>query len=45
MTEEMVRGYPLFEEALLVFEAQGVEWYVKVAAAVQNVIHCYHFIY
>ena len=37
----------LFEEALLVFEAQdwNVEQYMKVAAAVQNAIQCYHVIY
>ena len=39
-TQEMARGFSLFEEALLVFEAQdlNVEWYTKVAAAVQNAI-------
>ena len=47
MTQEMARGFSLFEEALLVFEAQdlNVEWYRKVAAAVQNAIQCYHVIY
>ena len=42
MTQEMARGFSLFEEALLVFEAQdpNVERYMKVAAAVQNVIQC-----
>ena len=41
-TREMARGFSLFEEALLVFEAQdpNVERYMKVAAAVQNVIQC-----
>ena len=44
---EMVRVFSLFEEALLVFEAQDptIEWYTKVAAAVQNAIQCYHVIY
>ena len=34
--QEMARGFSLFEEALLVFEAQdrNVEQYTKVAAAV-----------
>ena len=37
----------LFEEALLGFEAQApnVGWYMKVAAAIQNVIQCYPGIY
>ena len=37
----------LFEEALLVFEAQdpNIERYTKVAAAVQNAIQCYRVIY
>ena len=37
----------LFEEALLVFEAQDVniERYTRVAAAVQNAIQCYCVIY
>ena len=41
------RGFSLFEEALLVFEAQdlNVEQYTKVAAAVQHAIQCYHVIY
>ena len=45
--QEMTRGFSLFEEVLLVFEAQdpNVERYTKVAAAVQNVIQCYHVIY
>ena len=40
---EMARGVSLFEEALLVFEAQDlkVEWYTETAAAVQHAIHCY----
>ena len=43
----MARGSSLFEEALLVFEAQdlNIEWYTKVAAAIQNAIQCYHVIY
>ena len=43
----MARVFSLFEEALLVFEAQdpNVEWYTKVAAAVQNAIQCYRVIY
>ena len=47
MTQEIARGFSLFEEALLVFEAQdlNVELYMKVAAAVQNAIQCYHVIY
>ena len=46
-TQEMARGFSLFEEALLVFEAQdlNVEWYTKVAAAIQNTIQCYSVIY
>ena len=49
MMQEMARGFSLFEEALLVFEAQdpNVEQYMytKVAAAVQNAIQCYCAIY
>ena len=39
----MERGFSAFEEALLVFKAQSlnVEWYMKVTAAVQNVMS-YH---
>ena len=39
----MARGFPLCEEALLVFEAQdpNIEQYTKVAAAVQSAIQCY----
>ena len=46
-TQEMAREFSLFEEKLLVFEAQdpNVAWYVKVAAAIQNAIQCYHVIY
>ena len=46
-TQEMARGFSLFEEELLVFEAQdpNVEEYTMVAAAVQNAIQCYHVIY
>ena len=45
--QEMARGFSLFEEALLVFEAQdpNVEWYTMVAAIVQNAIQCYRVIY
>ena len=45
-TQEMARGFSLFEEAFLDFEAQdpNVEWYTKVAAAVQNTIQCYRVI-
>ena len=45
--QEMARGFSLFEEALLVFEARdlNVEQYMKVAAAIQNAIQCYHVIY
>ena len=45
--QEMAKGFSLFEEALLVFEAQGmnVERYRKVAAAVQNAMQCYHVTY
>ena len=46
-TQEIAEGFSLFEEALLVFEAQdpNVEWYTKVAAAVRNAIQCYCVIY
>ena len=46
MVQEMARGLSLFEEALLVFEAEhlNVEQYTKVAAAVQNAIQCYRVI-
>ena len=45
--QEMARGFSLFEEALLAFEAQdpNVDWYVKVAAAIENAIQFYHVIY
>ena len=45
--KEMGRGFSLFEEALLVSEAQdpNIEWYVKVAAAVQSAIQCYRVFY
>ncbi|KAB0364251.1 hypothetical protein FD754_008407 [Muntiacus muntjak] len=45
--EAMSRALSLFEEAKLVFEAldQNVEWYTKVAAAIQNAFQCYHVIY
>ena len=37
----------LSEEALFVFEAKdsNVEWYMKVTAAIQNAVWCYHVIY
>ena len=43
----MARESSLFEEALLVFEAQdpNLQWYPKVAAAIQNAIQCYLVIY
>ena len=46
MLQEMARGFPLFEEALLVCEAQdlNVAWCMKVVATVENVIQCYHVI-
>ena len=42
MMQEMARGFSLLEESLVGFEAQGpsVEWYMKVAAAVQNAVWC-----
>ena len=45
--QEMARGFSLFEEALLVFEAQdlNIERYTKVAEAIQNAIQCYPVIY
>ena len=47
MTQEMARGFSLFEKALLVFEVQdpNVEQYMKVAAAFQKAIQCYRVIY
>ena len=44
--QEMANGF-FFEEALLVFETQdlNVDWYMKVAAAVQQAIQCYHVIH
>ncbi|XP_059984138.1 uncharacterized protein LOC132508194 [Lagenorhynchus albirostris] len=44
---ETAKGFSLFEEGLLVFEAQdwNVEQYMKVATAVQNAIQCYRVIY
>ena len=46
-TQEVARGFSLFQEALLVLEAQdlNVERYTKVAAAIQNAIQCYRVIY
>ena len=37
----------LFEEALLIFEIQdpNVEWLMRVAAAIQNAVQCYHVTY
>ena len=45
--QEMARGFSLFEETLLIFEAQDlkIEWYMKLVAAIQNVIQCYLFRY
>ena len=45
--QEAVRGFSLFEEALLIFEAQdlNVEQYRRVAPAVPNAAKCYHNIY
>ena len=47
MTQEMAKGFSLFEEALLGFETQdlNVERYTKVAAEVQNTIQCYPVIH
>ena len=46
-TQEMARGFSLFEEGLLVFEARdpNTERYTKVAVAVQNAIQCHRVIY
>ena len=46
MMQEMARGFSLLEEALVGSEAQGphVEWYMKLAAAVQKAIQCCHVI-
>ena len=45
--QEMARGFSIFEESVLVFEAKdlNVERYTKVAAAIQNSIQCYRLIY
>ena len=45
--QEMARGFSLFDEALLVFEAQdpNLEQYTKNLAAIQNAIQCYCVIY
>ena len=45
--QEMARGFSLFEEALLVLEAQNpnVEQYTKFSAAFQNAIQGYRVIY
>ena len=47
MVQEMARGFSLFEEALLDFVAQdpNLEQHTKVAAAIQNAVHCYCVIY
>ena len=46
-TQAIAREFFFIVEALLVFEAQdpNVERYMKVAAAIQNAIHCHHVIY
>ena len=46
-TQEMVRGFCLFEEALLVLKAQegNLQWFTEVATAIQNAIQCYCVIY
>ena len=43
MMQEMARGFSLFEDSLLVFEAQdlNVDWYTKAAAAIQSAIQHY----
>ena len=45
--QEMARGFSLFEETLLVFEAQdlNIKWYMKLVTAIQNAIQCYLFRY
>ena len=47
MTWEMARGFSLFEEALLVSEAQdsGIAQDIKFAAVVQNTVQSYCVIY
>ena len=47
MMQAMATVFSLFEESLLVVEVQdlNIEWYVKVTAAVQNIIQCYHVTY
>ena len=44
--QDMARGFCLSEEAALVSEAQDldIEQYMKVVAAVQNAVRCYHVI-
>ena len=39
-TQEMTRGCSLFQETLVVFEAQDLKakWYMKVKVAIQNAI-------
>ena len=45
--QEMTRGFSLFDQALLVLEAQdpNVARYMRVAAAIQNAVQCYCVIY
>ena len=47
MAQEVARGFSVFEEALLAFEAQdlNIEWYTKGAPAVQKAIQCYCVMY
>ena len=47
MIQEKAKGVSLFEEALLGFVAQdpNLEQHTKVAAAIQNAVHCYCVIY
>ena len=44
--QDMARGFCLSEEAALVSEAQDldIEQHMKVVAAVQNAVRCYHVI-
>ena len=39
-TQEMARGFSLFEEAQLIFKTQdpNLEWNMKIAAAIQNAV-------
>ena len=47
MTLEMVRGFSLCEETLLLFEALDLnsEQYMKAATAIQSANQCYHVVY